>query len=69
MDIKMPVMDGYEATRQIKKFRPGLPIIAQTAYALEGDIEKTIAAGCDEYLSKPLNKAVLINCLNKFLKD
>jgi PAS domain S-box-containing protein len=69
MDIKMPVMDGYEATRQIKKLRPDLPIIAQTAYALEGDIEKTIAAGCNEYLSKPLNKALLINCLNKFLKD
>lgn len=69
MDIKMPVMDGYEATRQIKKFRPGLPIIAQTAYALEGDLEISIAAGCDDYISKPLNKVILINCLNKFLKD
>ncbi len=69
MDIMMPEMDGYEATRQIRKFNKDVIIIAQTAYALEGDREKSIAAGCDNYMSKPINTAELkqyiIQCLNK----
>jgi PAS domain S-box-containing protein len=69
MDMKMPVMDGYEAARHLKKSRPDLPIIAQTAYALGGDMEKAIAAGCDDYIAKPLNKTSLIKSLNKFLAD
>jgi len=53
MDIKMPVMDGYEATAKIKEINPDTVVIAQTAYALSGDKEKIMEAGCDDYLPKP----------------
>ncbi len=56
MDIKLPTIDGYEATRQIRKFNKDVIIIAQTAYALEGDREKAIAAGCNDYISKPIKR-------------
>lgn len=69
MDISMPIMNGYEATAKIKKFRPHLPIIAQTAYAIEGDREKALAAGCDDYISKPINKDSLYQIIDKYLKD
>jgi PAS domain S-box-containing protein len=68
MDIKMPVMDGFEATRKIKEMRPDLPIIAQTAYALAGDHDKMISAGCDAYIAKPIKKDKLITLLNSYLK-
>lgn len=55
MDIQLPLMDGYKATREIKKIRPGLPIIAQTANALAGDRKKAREAGCDEYIAKPID--------------
>ena len=64
MDIKMPEMDGYEATRQIRKFNNKVPIIAQTAYALAGDRAKAIEAGCNDYIAKPLNPALLIKMIN-----
>lgn len=67
MDIKMPVMDGIEATRRIKAINPDIIIIALTAYALLGDKEKTIEAGCDYYLSKPIEKISLLKILNKYL--
>ncbi|WP_062122601.1 PAS domain S-box protein [Geofilum rubicundum] len=67
MDIKMPVMDGYKATIEIKKIKPELPIIAQTAYALAGDKEKALEAGCDDYISKPIKKEALIQILRKHL--
>ena len=54
MDIRMPGMDGYEATKKIKKLRPELPVVAQTAYALPEDKEKALQAGCDGFLAKPL---------------
>lgn len=66
MDIKMPVMDGYEATRQIRQFNTGVVIIAQTAYAMAGDREKTIAAGCNDYIAKPINKALLTCLIEKY---
>ena len=56
MDIQMPEMDGYEATRQIRKFNKSVIIIAQTAFGLTGDREKSIEAGCNDYISKPINK-------------
>lgn len=54
MDIKMPDMDGYEATRKIREFNKTVRIIAQTAFGLSGDKEKAIAAGCNDYISKPI---------------
>ncbi len=60
MDIKMPEMNGYEATRQIRVFNKKVAIIAQTAYAMVGDREKAIEAGCNDYISKPINLALLI---------
>ena len=55
MDIKMPIMDGETATKLIKEIRPGLPVIAQTSYALKHEIEKYAEAGFDEYITKPIN--------------
>lgn len=63
MDIIMPEMDGYEATRQIRKFNKEVVIIAQTALALDGDREKAIEAGCDDYISKPINNSKLIELI------
>lgn len=54
MDVRMPVMSGFEATRIIKSEFPKLPVIIQTAYAMKGDREKAFQAGCDDYLSKPV---------------
>lgn len=68
MDINMLVMNGYEATMKIKKFRPDLPIIAQTAYALAGDREKSIDAGCDDYITKPINKEELFKKIESCLR-
>ena len=67
MDIKMPVMDGLEATRQIKEFRKNLPIIGITAYAMTGDKEKAIEAGCDDYLTKPVKSDKLLSVINNQL--
>ncbi len=64
MDIKMPEIDGYEASKIIKSFRPELPIIAQTAYAMSEDRTKALNAGCDNYISKPLNKDRLLNMIS-----
>ncbi len=67
MDIQMPRMDGYMATRKIKQFNKNLPVIAQTSYAMAGERENCLAAGCDDYLSKPLNlEELLIKC-NRYL--
>ncbi len=60
MDIKMPVMNGYEATRKIKIIRPGLPIIAQTAFAFADEEQEAYNAGCNDYISKPIKKDLLI---------
>jgi hypothetical protein len=69
MDIKMPDMDGYTATRQIRQFNKEVVIIAQTAFGLTGDREKALIAGCNDYIPKPFNKAALIVILNSiFLK-
>ncbi len=67
MDLKMPVMDGYEATRQIKAFNPSLPIIALTAYSLESDKEKALSCGCSDIIVKPINREVLYARLATYL--
>lgn len=64
MDVKMPVINGLEATQNIKTFRPGLPIIALTAYTQTGDRQRIIEAGCDEYLAKPIR----VNELKQLIK-
>ncbi len=67
MDIKMPNMDGLEATRMIKKTHPEIPIIAQTAYAMENDEHLSLEAGCNSYLSKPIKANKLLEVLSTFL--
>lgn len=67
MDIELPILDGYQATRLIKEFRPDLPVIAQTAFAMMGEREKSHEAGCNDYLSKPIRKEELLSVLKKFL--
>jgi len=67
MDIKMPKMDGYEATRQIRAFNKDVVIIMQTAYAMAGDKEKALKAGCNEYITKPIVIELLIELLEKHI--
>ena len=68
MDIKMPVLGGLEAIRQIKKFRKNLPIIVQTAYAMPEDRDRSLEAGGDEHLTKPINADELFSTISKYLK-
>ena len=63
MDIRMPGMSGYDATRKIREFNKDVVIIAQTAYALRGDREKAIEAGCNDYISKPIKKDALLEII------
>ena len=69
MDIRMPGMGGYEATRQIRQFNKEVIIIAQTAYGLSGDREKAIDAGCNDYLSKPIAKDELLALIRKYINE
>ena len=68
MDIRMPEMNGYEATRQIRQFNKDVIIIAQTAYGLSGDREKALKAGCNDYISKPIDRDMLLGLINKHFK-
>ncbi len=65
MDIQMPDLNGYEATHQIRQFNKDVIIIAQTAFGLSGDREKSIAAGCNDYISKPVKKDELLSLIQK----
>jgi len=67
MDIKMPTLSGLEATREILRFQPELPIIAQTAYTQEDDIERCRMAGCVEFISKPINLTHLRTTIAKYI--
>ena len=70
MDIRMPVMNGYEATRQIREFNNSVIIIAQTAYGLADDRKKAISAGCNDYVSKPIFREKLLSIIKKhFAKE
>jgi signal transduction histidine kinase/CheY-like chemotaxis protein len=68
MDVKLPGIDGYETTRRIREINMEIPIIANTAYAMEGDRNKSIEAGCSEYISKPTDRKALINLISKYLQ-
>jgi signal transduction histidine kinase len=67
MDIQMPIMNGYEATQEIKTFKPNIPIVAQTAYAMAEDRAKGLRAGCDGYLTKPIKPEDLLQTVKQFL--
>ncbi|MCF8331102.1 MAG: response regulator [Bacteroidales bacterium] len=69
MDIKMPVMDGLEATEKIKKMNPDVPVIAQTAFVVDFDKEMAMKAGCDDYVSKPINFETLFKIMDLYLKN
>ncbi len=67
MDLKMPVMDGFEATKLIRELDKDIPIIAQSAYAFAGDRKKAIESGCTDFLSKPLDQKKLIYKINSYV--
>ena len=69
MDIKMPVMDGIEATKIIRSINKDVPIIALTAYALSGDAERFIAEGCTDYLAKPVKSMDIKSMINKYVRQ
>jgi signal transduction histidine kinase/CheY-like chemotaxis protein len=68
MDIKMPEMNGYIATKLIRQFNKDVVIIAQTAYGISGDREKAIEAGCNDYISKPISRASLYEMINSYFR-
>ena len=69
LDIQLPILSGYEVARRLKanEKHAGIPIIAITSYALSGDDNKAIEAGCDDYIAKPYKPQVLMYCLAKYL--
>jgi two-component system, cell cycle response regulator DivK len=67
MDISLPVMDGYEATRKIRETMKSVPIIGLSAHAMSGHEEKAKDAGCDDYLTKPVDDQLLFKMLEKYL--
>jgi CheY-like chemotaxis protein len=67
MDISLPVMDGYEATRKIRETMKSIPIIGLSAHAMEGHERKAKEAGCDDYLTKPVDENLLRTKLNQYL--
>ena len=69
MDIKMPVMDGLEATKAIKESLPDLPIIALTANAFDSDRQLAMEAGCNDFLSKPVSSELCLKTIKKFVGE
>lgn len=67
MDMRLPGIDGFEATRIIKRMRNNTPVIAQTAYAMENERKDCIDAGCDQYITKPFDQEILFEVINSFL--
>lgn len=68
MDIRLPEIDGYEATRQIKEINKNLPIIAQTAYVMSNEKGKVLQAGCDDLITKPIRLKTLLEKVAKYLE-
>lgn len=66
MDISLPIMDGYEATRNIRKMFPSLPVIGLSAHAMQGDAERAKAAGCSDYLTKPVDEDLLLQKIKEY---
>ena len=69
MDISLPVMDGYEATRQIRQTLQSTPIIGLSAHAMSGHEQKAKEAGCNDYLTKPINDQLLYDMLQRYLGE
>ena len=69
MDINMPILNGYEASKQIRTFNPSLPIIAQTAYSTSEDKEKALNAGCNNFITKPINEKSLKRMIESYLNE
>jgi two-component system, cell cycle response regulator DivK len=69
MDLQMPEMNGYDATREIKKNHKSVTIIAQTAFAMSDDRTKALEAGCDDYLAKPIRSKDLLETVKKYLGE
>ncbi len=69
MDMRMPEMDGLEATSNIRQFNKSVPIIAQTAYTTENDKFLALEVGCNDFITKPIDKAQLLETIKKYLKD
>jgi two-component system cell cycle response regulator DivK len=67
MDISLPILDGYDATRIIRRSLPNLPIIGLSAHAMQGDEDKAKAAGCTDYLTKPVDEDLLLGKLSEYL--
>ncbi|MGQ7869419.1 response regulator [Sunxiuqinia sp. sy24] len=67
MDLNMPGMNGFEATKMIKSIRPEVPVIAQSAYILSGEEKRSKEAGCDEFLAKPIRLNILVEVLHRYL--
>lgn len=68
MDIQMPIMDGYKATLEIKRIFKDIPVIAQTSFAMANEKDKCIDAGCDDYITKPLDLEVLLSKINNLIQ-
>ncbi len=68
MDISLPTMDGYEATRRIRKTLPSTPILGLSAHAMQGDADKAIEAGCNDYLTKPVDEDLLVQKIKQYLE-
>jgi len=69
MDISLPIMDGYDATRSIRKTLASTPIIGLSAHAMAGDEERAKEAGCNDYMTKPVDEDLLLAKLKEYLKD
>lgn len=69
MDMSLPICDGYEATRRIRASGAKLPIIGLSAHAMAGDAERALAAGCSDYMTKPVDDALLFRKLDEYLKS